>query len=417
MRSLWLGAATALGMIFAGPAWAETVRILTIETNTPGARDYYTNAIKAFEAANPDVKIQFDYMDDTSFKAKLPTLLQSSSRPDAFFTWTGGVFHEQAEAGVLKDISAQMDENARAQYAPAGIAAHTYKGKLYGVPLYAAGVALFYNKALLAKTNVDPKSIKTWDDFLGAVKKVKAAGITPIVLGGKDKWPIAFYYGYLATRFAGTEGIAAADRGENGGFNNPDFVKAGGAFKQLVDLEPFQPGFMDTTQNKAAGLFGDAKGAFYLMGNFFIGVQAKNSTSGKGLGDDLDFIPFPTVAGGKGDANDTFGGVNGWLITKDAAPATVKFLRFLTSKENQLEGGKLGIWLPIAKDAQASIQDARLRGIGELLARAPHHQLYLDQALGASVGAALNDAAAEIATGDIKPEEAAQKVEEAREMR
>ncbi|CDZ32857.1 Hypothetical protein NGAL_HAMBI1145_15540 [Neorhizobium galegae bv. officinalis] len=43
MRSLLLGAATALGMIFAGSAWAETVRVLTIETNTPGARDYYTN--------------------------------------------------------------------------------------------------------------------------------------------------------------------------------------------------------------------------------------------------------------------------------------------------------------------------------------------------------------------------------------
>lgn len=417
MRSLWLGAATALGMFCAGSALAENIRMLTIEPNVPQGREYYLKAAKAFEAENPGITVQFDFLDDTSFKSKLPTLLQSASRPDAFFTWSGGVFNEQATAGVLKDISKEMDDSARAQYAPSGISSLTYDKKLYGVPMYAAGVVLWYNKELVAKAGVDPKDIKTWSDFIAAAKKVKAAGITPVVLGGKDKWPIAFYYGSIAARIAGTDGIATADKGEKDGFNNPDFVKAGETLKQLVDLQPFQPGFMDTTQNKAAGLFGDGKGAFYLMGNFVVGAQAKNSATGQGLGDKLDFIPFPAIEGGKGDPADTFGGINGWLVTKDATQSTVKWLKYLTNQKNQVEGGRLAIWLPIGKDAQSGIEDTRVRGVAELLAKAPHHQLYLDQALGASVGAALNDAAAEIATGDITPKEAAAKVEEAREMR
>lgn len=49
--------------------------------------------------------------------------------------------------------------------------------------------------------------------------------------------------------------------------------------------------------------------------------------------------------------------------------------------------------------------------------QAEYHQLYLDQALGASVGATLNDVSAELATGEISPKEAAQRVEEARSMR
>ena len=70
------------------PAFAETVKVLSIEPNVKEGRDFYAAAIEKFEKANPDIKIQFDYLDDTSFKSKLPTLLQSDARPDIFFTWT-----------------------------------------------------------------------------------------------------------------------------------------------------------------------------------------------------------------------------------------------------------------------------------------------------------------------------------------
>lgn len=417
MRSFYFGAASALAMLFAGSAMADNVRILSIEPNTPREREYYADIVKSFEAENPGVTVTYEYMDDTSMKSKLPTLLQSSAKPDAFFTWTGGVFHEQADAGILKDISDELDPATKAQYSTSALSAMTRNGKISGVPVYAAGVELFYNKTLLEKAGVDATAIKTWDDFLTAVKKVKEAGITPVILPGKDKWPIAFYYGYLATRIAGTQGIARADEGDDNGFNNPDMIRAGQMLKQLADLQPFQSGFMDAVQPKGAGQFGDGQGAFYLMGNFLISVQAKNSTSGKGLGDDLGLLPFPAVADGKGDPKDTFGGINGYVVTKGAAPSTTKFLTYLTNKENQTFGGKLGIWLPAAKDSQGEIANPYIRTVAERLANAPHHQLYLDQALGASVGAALNDAAAQIVTGDITPEEAAKMVEEARQMR
>lgn len=414
MKMLLRGAATALGLILCMPAMAEDINILSIEQNGANGKEYYLRLAKSFEEENPGITVRFEFLDDASFKSKLPTLLQSSARPDAFYTWTGGVFQEQAKAGILKDISLEMDAEARAVYTPSSIEAHLYDGKLYGIPLYAAGVALFYNRELTEEAGIDPNTIKTWDDFLSAVQQIKKVGITPIILDGKDKWPIAFYYSYLASRVAGTAGIKQADEH---GFDNDDFVRAGQLFKQLVDLEPFQQGFMDTNQNKGAGLFGDGRGAFYLMGNFMVGQHAKNSTSGKGLGNKLDYIPFPAVDGGKGNPADTLGGVSGWLVTKEAAPSTVKFLRYLTNRENQLEGGRLGLWLPVANDAQSQIQDPRLRGVAELLAKAPHHQLYLDQAFGAVVGAAFNDAAAQIATGELTPEDAAALIEDARALR
>lgn len=410
--------ALAASAVLVQGAQAETVKMLLVEPNTVASKDYYSAIQKAFEAKNPGVSVQIDYMDDTSYKAKLPTLLQSNARPDVFFTWTGGVFFEQAKAGILKDITGDMNAGWKDVFSEGGVAALNYKGKYYGAPMYAASVVLWYNKKLLAQANVDPASIKTWDDFLAAVGKLKAAGITPIVAGGKDKWPLAFYYGFLATRIAAKDGIANADAGNAGGFDNPDFVRVGSEFKRLVDLQPFQPGFMDTNNNKASGLFGDGKGAFHLMGNWLYGTQKQNSTSGKGIPDeDLGFIRFPTVTGGKGGATDTFGGINGWLVTKDASPSAVKWLQFLLSKENQIEGGRQALWLPIAKTAGSGVSNPLLRQVVEQFDKSTYHQLYLDQALGASVGATLNDVTAELATGEITAKQAAQRVEEARQMR
>ena len=52
----------------------------------------------------------------------------------------------------------------------------------------------------------------TWDDFIEAVKKCQAAGITPLAAGGKDKWPLHFYPALLMMRILGKEGMQAAYR-------------------------------------------------------------------------------------------------------------------------------------------------------------------------------------------------------------
>ena len=44
-----------------------------------------------------------------------------------------------------------------------------------------------------------------------------------------------------------------------------------------------------------------------LMGQWLLGMQAPNSTSGKGLADDdIGILSFPIVSGGKGKATDTW---------------------------------------------------------------------------------------------------------------
>ena len=95
--------------------------------------------------------------------------------------------------------------------------------------------------------------------MLDAVKKCKAAGVTPISVGGAEKWPLHFYPVLLMMRILGKDGMASAYKGDNGGFAGPDAVKAWTMYKELCGLDPFPKGFHAQKYSDAAALFHDGK--------------------------------------------------------------------------------------------------------------------------------------------------------------
>ena len=60
---------------------------------------------------------------------------------------------------------------------------------------------------------------------MDAVKKCQAAGVTPIAVGGKDKWPLHFYPTFLMMRILGKEGMQAVYENKNGGFTSPEVAR------------------------------------------------------------------------------------------------------------------------------------------------------------------------------------------------
>jgi raffinose/stachyose/melibiose transport system substrate-binding protein len=307
-----------------------------------------------------------------------------------------------------------MDVAWKDRFVPAAVQAYTVNNKIYGVPMHTSQVGFFYNKDLFAKASVDATTIKSWDDLLGAVKKLQAAGITPIITGGADKWPLHFYWSHLAIRIGGKDAFEAALRGEGKGFADTTFIKAGETFKQLVDLKPFQPGFLGVTYPQSAGQFGDGKGAMMLMLNGLLNSMRANSADKRGIPEDkLGWFAFPTVSGGKGDPSDTLGGLNGWLVTKGSPKETVDFLRFFSEAENQRIAAERGFYIPVVKGTQDAIKHPILRQLAGNVANSKYHQIFYDQMLGPSVGAVVNDISADLAGGRIKPDEAAQAVQDA----
>ena len=406
--------AAMLGLLALAPAQAQTtVTFLNISTGSDKA--VMEQAAKEYMEANPGVTIELPTLENEAFKAKLTTLLQTPDAPDIFTTWGGGVFYEQAKAGVLRSVEDVMSDAAKDQMTAAGVSALTAPdGHLYGTAMDIGEVVLWYNKDLFAQAGLDPASMETWEGFLAGVQKLKDAGITPIALGGKDKWPAHFWWSKLVIRLAGEAGFKAAAAGEGDGFAGPAFVKAGEYFLQLAALEPFQEGFLAATYGDASGYFGDGKAAVHMMGNWDYAVQRDSSASKKGLSDEqLGIMPFPTIEGGKGDPTDTLGALGGVLFSKTASDEAVKFMEFYNSKDVQSRFANAAYYIPISKGAADGMTNPFYVQMAKDIANAHWHALFFDQALGPNVGGVVNDISAQLAANEITAEDAALQVKEA----
>ena len=414
MKFAQLAFLAACAAALSAPAYAEThVTVLHVSDNA-AQKAIWDQIANDYNAEHKGVKVEFKYLENEAFKAKLPTMLQADeSRPDLFYSWGGGVMQAQDKAGFLKDVTKDVAP-WESELAPTAVDAFKVDGKVVGVPFEVGEVAFYYNKKLFEKAGVKAEEIKSWNDFLGAVKKLKAAGITPIVVGAGEKWPMHFYYSYLVMRIGGEHALADAKAGKDGGFKNPTFVEAGKRLQELAALEPFQPGYLSTKHAESSGMFGDGKAAMDLMGQWLLSMQGPNSTSGKGLAEeDIGILSFPVVPGGKGQATDTLGGINGWLVSKSAPPEAIDFLKFFSQQKYAKETAEKAAYIPVVKGSESAFTDPLFKRLADDLSKTTYHQNFFDQDLGPSVGRVVNDVSVAVAAGQMTPEAAAAAIQEA----
>jgi raffinose/stachyose/melibiose transport system substrate-binding protein len=413
---LGLGAAGAGAALLAAcggesapPANAtQTINWWHIQTGDP-IKPIWDDLITQYQNAHSNVKIVAQPIENEAFKKKLTTNMQAGSPPDLYQSWGGGVLKEQVQQGMVKDLTADTSSWI-SSINPIALQPYTVDGKLYGIPWDMGMVGFWYNKELFAKAGITAPPA-TWAELLDDVSKLKAKGVVPIALAGKDKWPGHFYWSYLAVRIAGLDAFKQADASKS--WDNPDFVQAGVELKKLVDLQPFQKGFLGAeygTPDGQAATVGNGKAAMELMGQWAPAVENSSAADKKGLGDKLAWFPFPAVDGGKGKMTDAFGGGNGFAIGKNAPPATVDFLKFIMSDANQRTETTKGGVLPTNKAAADAITDANAKLVSQALNSATGIQLYLDQYFAPAVGAQVNDSVAALIAGQKSPQQVTQEI-------
>jgi raffinose/stachyose/melibiose transport system substrate-binding protein len=391
-----------------------TVRWLDLFTTPQAQVDYVQKVAADYMKLHPNVTIEITNLENEAFKAKLATFMQSGEPPDLFHSWGGGVLKTYADAGLLKDITADLTASDSAWRntfsAQSALELYGFDGKYYGVPTTWGAVGMWYNMELFEKAGIKEPP-KTWDELVETVKKLQAAGITPFTIGEMDKWPGHFWWVYLAVRTGGKKAFDAAyDR--SGSFADKPFVQAGELLKQLVEMKPFPEDFLALNYNRAAGIMGDGKTAMELMGQWAPGVQKGQSASGKGIPEKLGWFAFPVVKDGAGDPTDVFGGGDGIAVGKNAPPEAIDFLKYFTSAE--VHKGMIALdvgWVPTNKEAESVLKDPLLLKILAARNGAKYFQLYYDQYLPPAIAQAVLDATQGIFAGTLSPEDAAKAIE------
>ena len=408
------GSLAALALTSVTAHAVETITAWDLQTTT-GAVKILGDAAARFEKANPGFKAEQSHIQNDAYKTKLKIAFGANQPPCVFSTWGGGPLREYVKAGQVVDLTPYLEKDPafKDRFAPAGFSSVTFDGKIYGIPAENTAMAVvFFNKEIFAKEGLTPP--KTWDELMNVVKVLKAKNIAPFALANKNKWTGSMYFVYLADRIGGSEVFAKASTRQPGGsFTDPAFIEAGKRIQELVKAGAFAEGYngLDYDIGASRRLLYSGKAAMELMGTW---EAATIRNENPAFYEKLDFFPFPTVPGGKGNANAVIGTVGDNFISVSTAckapDAAFKLVQSLTddaSAQARLDDKRI---IPVKG---LKTDDPFLNRVMDLVANSSNVQLWYDQELSPNLAQVHLNTVQALFGLSLTPEAAAQQMEDA----
>ena len=160
-------------LLSALPALGESVTTVKFWTHINEAWNAsYEGLIAEFEAANPDIKIDYQRFPYDDFEAKIQTsLMAGSAAADVYEVW-GGWMLDFASQGVLSETPAQFAADLENDAYPPVLGALKHDGKYYGAPVEfnIEHGAMIMNKKLWEQSGMPYPT--TWNELIEDAKKV-----------------------------------------------------------------------------------------------------------------------------------------------------------------------------------------------------------------------------------------------------
>ncbi|MBR3586122.1 MAG: extracellular solute-binding protein [Oscillospiraceae bacterium] len=399
----------ALVMVFslfcvgAPAAFADdvTLTLWSIATESDSSHQAFVDGIAAFEAEHPGVKIEHVTTENEAYKTKIKAAMSSGEGlPDIFFTWGMGFLGEFVNAGrvycVDNEYEAYKDELPEAMTVNV-----RYDNKMYGVPYTMSLVTLYANMDLLAQVGYDDIPA-TYEDMIACCDALKAAGIIPFGVSGKELWCLSEYVEPLVIKSVGGQALRDMYNGE-ASWNNDGVIKAIEAFEGMVENEYFDPSAPALGNDEVKNNFIAGKYAFYQNGswnNKDIGEQAQFNVKA-GTFPVLDSsIPLYSMIGGP---NNTLA-VTESSANKDLAVEAAFFLARFMSDADYKSGANLPCW---AADPNAEVNDL-IQAAADMASKAEDMVLFGDNFLNADAANTYLDYIGLAYAGDVTPAEYAE---------
>lgn len=301
------------------------------EADVPGSRQFLEQAAREFESANPGVKVELVEQTSEQLYPAFRAAAEAGSGPDIQFLFSGSWLLEDVWRGNLEPLDKYFTKQEIDNWQMKE--AYTYGGKVWAMPWYSMSVVMVYNKTLFSKAGLNPDlPPKTWDEFLQACQKLKAAGIVPIGYGVKSPWSTSWLSAlFMLEEFDNVDQVKELAVQE-GGFLRPQVVRFYERIAELVKRGYFNDTVMSLDYSQARDEF--------LRGNAAMSVASsadlKNIMS-EMKNDKVWVMRTPTYGTGH---------LKGGLVTQvqlftipsfaKNKQLAVKFLRFLQS-EKQLK--------------------------------------------------------------------------------
>ena len=318
--------AAAAGQATSAPAAQQSVpaATLTMWGNHPEWKDPLTALVGTFTSAHPGVTINLDFKRGEDYNTALSTAIAGGAAPDLIGFGPGTSVAAAASAGQIVDLTGKVPVDNLIEAAANQV--KMADGKVWGSPLAAYTVGMFYQRPVFQKYNVTAP--KTWDDLLAVCKQLKDAGVTPLEMPGKDGILPYFLYMLAVSSSLGEQGSRDLMAGKVK-LTDDSLLPAA---KLMTDLQPyFNEGFQSVSYAEGKAEFANARAAMIPGGSAdYTGYKQVNPQV------DVGVFGFPPPANSSGKPTTVTGmeliyTVNaqtkgadaaaafvGWLATKDA---------------------------------------------------------------------------------------------------
>lgn len=284
--------------------------------------------IDEYMAANPNVTIEVEALDEEAYKTKFKAYAMDGM-PDVVSIWGQPSFLDEVlDAGVLAELN--EDDYVDYSFIAGSLDGFKKDDKLYGLPRNTDIMLFYYNQKMFDDNGW--KVPATYDELLALCENIKAAGYTPVAMDGGDGWPMACFLTDILVQVAG---INYADIVSNavatGDFGAPEIKQATQILVDSANAGMFQTGYDSQDYGTAMNLFTNGQAAMFCMGSWETSM-ALNEDIAPEIRENIRAFTMPAVEGGKGGANDIAawnGG--GYAVSANSAvkDEAIRFLNYM----------------------------------------------------------------------------------------
>ncbi|MBQ3311972.1 sugar ABC transporter substrate-binding protein [bacterium] len=288
--------------------------------------------INDFEKENPNIKIEFLHIPQNYFQ-KIHLLFASNMAPDVIFI---NNLYLPVYADYLEDLSDYTDEST---FFEQTLQSLTYDKKLLAIPRDASNMVIYYNKDLFDECKISyPSENWTLQDLLIIGKQFKKHNIFGISF---EENPI-FYLPYLMSN----DGGILSDDLKTIIVNEKNSAESLAFYSDLRNKYNIAPKKSQSSSLTMAQMFLQEKLAMHLSGRWLVPKYRESADF------DWDIINFPNGSKGSIVPMDA----SGWSVYKKSKnkAIAIKFVKFLSSKENIERFTKSGLITPARIDVATS---------------------------------------------------------------
>lgn len=319
---------SALGLtLVVGSASTAFAGELTIATVNNGHMVEMQKLAPAFEAANPDITLNWVTLDEGTLRSRVTTDI--TTKGGQFDIMTIGMYEAPiwGERGWLQALEFDADYDVE-DILPAMRGGLSYDGKLYAAPFYGESSMIMYRKDLLDAAGITLEDNPTWEkvEEAAAAMTDKDAGQYGICLRGKPGWGdnMAFL-----TTMANSYGAQLFNMDWTPAFDSPEWNAAVTNYVHLLTTYG-PPGSAGNSFNEILALMNEGKCGMWIDAT--IAASFVTDPGQSKVADKIAFAQSPQEATTKG-ANWLWAWSLAIPAGTDNAEEAQKFIEWATSKE------------------------------------------------------------------------------------